>query len=145
MTPADMAVVQRKLAVITEALSLLRPIKDMSLEDYLHKIYERKATERILQTLVNAAIDVNTHLLVGAGLPPPVDYYQSFLDIAEKLGVLDRDLALRLAPSAGLRNRLVHEYDTLDDAIVHASLREVLDLYPQYVEAVLRYLARTGS
>ncbi|MBI2864002.1 MAG: hypothetical protein HYX94_05520 [Chloroflexi bacterium] len=52
------------------------------------------------------------------------------------------DLALRLAPSAGLRNRLVHEYDVLGDAIIHASLGEALDLYPQYVEAILSFLAR---
>ena len=38
--------------------------------DYIGDIYKRKATERLLQELIEAAIDVNTHLtysLEGAG------------------------------------------------------------------------------
>lgn len=145
MTAADILIVQRKLSVITEALSLLEPIADMPLTEYLGKVYERKAAERILQTLIDAAVDINTHLLVDAGFPPPADYYSSFVDVARKLGVLDIKLATSLAPSAGLRNRLIHEYDNIDDAIVHASMKVALKLYPDYVDAVLHFVEHPAS
>lgn len=49
------------------------------------------------------------------------DYYASFVE-AGRRGLIPEELAERLAPSAGLRNRLVHESDRIDDAIVLAAV-----------------------
>lgn len=49
-------------------------------------------------------------------------------------------LARQLAPSAGLRNRLVHGYDAIDDAKVHAAMTTMLALYPRLIDGVDRYL-----
>ncbi|WP_447602168.1 HepT-like ribonuclease domain-containing protein [Nitrospira sp. Nam80] len=40
-----------------------------------------------------------------------------------------------------MRNRLVHEYEAIDDTIVIAVVRQAQDLYPQYIAAVERHLA----
>ncbi len=69
------------------------------------------------------------------------DYYQGFLRLAD-CGVLPRDLAEALAPSAGLRNRLVHEYDAMVDASVLDAVRKAQDLFPRYVGAIERYLGQ---
>ena len=61
----------------------------------------------------------------------PDTYYETFLQLGT-LRVLPEDLAQGLAPSAGLRNRLVHEYDDVDDAIVYASVNEATKLYTDY-------------
>ena len=53
-------------------------------------------------------------------------------------------MAGALAPSAGLRNRLVHEYETIDDAEVLASVGALLQLYPRYIQAVESHLAKAG-
>ena len=60
--------------------------------------------------------------------------------VAGRLGVISPDLASLLAPSAGLRHRLVHEYDEIDDAIILAAVRSARSLYPAYLEAVESYL-----
>lgn len=60
------------------------------------------------------------------------------------LGVLPPELGRSLAPSAGLRNRLVHEYEALDDAKVLVPIGTLLELYPRYVQAVEAYLAKSG-
>ena len=51
----------------------------------------------------------------------PEEYYGGFLKVGQ-IGVLPADLAGALAPWAGLRNRLVHEYETIDDAMILASV-----------------------
>jgi uncharacterized protein YutE (UPF0331/DUF86 family) len=56
-------------------------------------------------------------------------------------GVLSCELADALAPSAGLGNRLVHEYDAIVDAIVLDAVRKAQSLFPQYVAAIERYLS----
>lgn len=142
MTPIELEIIRRKLSSINENLDLLRPLADMSYDEYVKKVYQRKAVERLLQTIIEAAIDVNTHLLVGSGLSAPEDYYQSFIDIAQKLEVIEPAFAEELAPSAGLRNRLVHEYDKLDDAVVFASMKKILTTYPRYVQAVAQYIQK---
>jgi len=141
MTPADAAVLRRKLAVIAENLKTLEPVTTLPLDRYRADVFTRKGTERLLQELIEAAIDLNTHLILQEGHQPPDDYYHGFLRLAE-IGILAPELATALAPSAGLRNRLVHEYDTIVDAIVLDAVRKAQDLDPKYVAAVERYLQK---
>jgi uncharacterized protein YutE (UPF0331/DUF86 family) len=61
-----------------------------------------------------------------------------------ELGIVPRELAAAVAPSAGLRNRLVHEYDALDDGKVLAGVRTILALYPGYIQAIEAHLGRSG-
>ena len=143
MTSLDREIVRRKLERIATDLRLLEPVAALDLERYREDPYRPKATERLLQEIVEAAVDVNTHLLIAAGRPAPDDLYSSFLDLAD-LGVLARPLAETLAPSAGLRNRLVHEYDRIDDARVLEAAGEAVAHYPRYVAAVERHVAACG-
>ena len=143
MSPIDAAIVRRKLQRIAASLDGLRPIARLSLEEYRARFYERKATERLLQEAIEAALDVNAHLIAELGGEVPEEYYGGFLKVGQ-LGVLLADLAGALAPSAGLRNRLVHEYETIDDAKVLASVGVLLQLYPRYIQAVESYLTKAG-
>jgi uncharacterized protein YutE (UPF0331/DUF86 family) len=143
MTPVDPAVIERKLSTIADNLHVLDPITKLSVAEYRTDVFRRKGTERLLQELIEAAIDVNTHLLVQAGHSPPDDYHQGFLKLAD-IAVLSPELAAALAPSAGLRNRLVHEYDALVDALVLDGVRKAQLLFPQYVAAVRAYLMKAG-
>lgn len=143
MTPVDAAVIRRKLAHIAAALDGLRPIGSLSIDEYRARFYERKAAERLLQEAIEAALDINAHLIAELGGEVPEEYYGGFLKVAE-LGLLSPELARSLAPSAGLRNRLVHEYETLDDAKVLESIGTLLELYPRYVQAVEAYLEKSG-
>lgn len=139
MSPSDPAVLRRKLALMVENLKALQPIETIAPERYRTDVFTRKGTERLLQELIEAAIDINTHILVQDGHGAPDDYYQGFIRLAEH-GILPRELADALAPSAGLRNRLVHEYEALVDAIVLDAVRKAQRLFPQYVAAIERYL-----
>lgn len=141
MTPIDPSVVRRKLAVIVENLRTLEPVVKLPLARYQNDIFTRKGTERLLQELIEAAIDINTHLIVQSGMALPDEYYQGFLKLAD-IGVLSRDFATDLAPAAGLRNRLVHEYDAVVDAIVLDATRKAQMLFPKYVAAIEAYLKK---
>jgi uncharacterized protein YutE (UPF0331/DUF86 family) len=70
-------------------------------------------------------IDINYHVITASGHPPPSDYHASFLKLGE-LGVLDPEFARRIARAAGVRNRLVHDYEDLDPAKVFDALGDAL-------------------
>jgi uncharacterized protein YutE (UPF0331/DUF86 family) len=143
VSPIDAAIVRGKLGRIMTSLELLRSIQAMSLEEYRGRVWERKGTERVLQEAIEAALDINAHVIAERGHEVPADDYGGFVKLGE-LGLLSRDLAAALAPSAGLRNRLVHEYDTLDDAKVLAAVGTILDLYPRYIRAIEAELTTLG-
>ena len=125
------------------ALDALAPVGRLPLEEYRQRFYERKAAERLLQEAIEAALDINTHVIAEHGVEIPEDYYGGFLALG-RLHVIPEELARQLAPSAGLRNRLVHEYEALDDAKVLASIETILKLYPEFVSAIESFLIRSG-
>ena len=91
--------------------------------------------------LVRRKIATNLHLLRATGAETPTDYYESFISLGQA-GVIPRELAERLAPAAGLRNRLVHEYDDIDDEIVLKAVSEARQSLREYVTAVERHVTR---
>jgi len=68
-------------------------------------------------------------------------YEETFTDLAG-LGVYSEEFGKAIAPSAGLRNRLVHEYDNVDEKIVYHSVGEALSQYAQYCDFVLRFIEK---
>ena len=95
--------------------------------------------ERYLERMTGRMIDVNYHLITESGEPPPKDYFQSFVGLG-RLGILDPAFAHRFAACAGLRNRLVHEYDDLDPVRIHEALGSAVADVPVYLDGVRRYL-----
>lgn len=140
MSPIEIQIVKRKLAVIIDNLKALEPIKDMNTNDYLGDLYKRKATERLLQELIEAAIDINIQMIVETGHTIPDDYYESFIKVG-KLKIISLKLAQNLAPSAGLRNRLVHEYDRLEHSMVLKAVNMAEELYSRYVKEINDYIS----
>jgi uncharacterized protein YutE (UPF0331/DUF86 family) len=142
MSPVEEGILRRKLAAIVENLRALEPIARMTQTQYLEDLYKRKATERLLQEFIEAAIDINTYIIVQRGQSVPDDYYESFIK-AGALQIISSDLAEKLAPSAGLRNRLVHEYNMLEHSVVLDAVRKSEDLYTEYVRQVEDYIEKT--
>ena len=95
--------------------------------------------ERLLQVIVGLAFDINAHLVAKTLGRSPETGRASFHDLVEA-GVLDEALAATLAPSAGLRNVLVHHYVDLRMDLIADAVRTVGDGFPAYITAVARYL-----
>ncbi len=143
MTEIDAGLVRRKLATVVRALDDLATVEALSLEEYRRDRLRQKGAERLLQETVEAAVDVNLHLLRAGGHAAATDYYTSFTE-AGRHELIPSSLANELAPAAGLRNRLVHEYDQIDDAIILAAIPEARRLFAAYVAAVEQHLANQG-
>jgi uncharacterized protein YutE (UPF0331/DUF86 family) len=141
LSPLDKGIIRRKLGVIMDSLRILDPIGKLTFEEYMNDLLRRKATERLMQELIEAAIDINAHILSETGHQAPDDYYDSFIRLGTT-GVIPTELAQGLAPSAGLRNRIVHDYDALDDAVVHKAILVAEELYPLYIREIERYISK---
>ena len=95
--------------------------------------------ERIVSQLVDLAASVNAHVLAAETGAAPPDVRRSFA-AAAAVGLISDELAAALAPSAGLRNVLVHAYLDLDVARLVAAVPLAVDQYGEYVRQVARWL-----
>ena len=111
----DRELVTRKLLLITQDLDAVAPFATKPVSTFLESRVDQAVVERMLERMIGRMIDVNYHLITECGHPPPSDYHASFLKLAE-LGIVDHEFARRIARCAGLRNRVVHEYEE----IIHA-------------------------
>ena len=137
----DSELVTRKIVLVMRDLDALRPIAARDRAVYLESPIDEAAVERYLERMIGRMIDINYHLLTESGQAPPVDYHASFIRLAD-LGVLDREFAARIAPCAGLRNRIVHEYDDLDPSKVFEALQSAMRDVPLYLAQVNDFLRR---
>ena len=92
MSPIDAAIVRRKLGHIVSSLELLGPIREISLQEYRRRVWERKGVERVLQEAIEAALDINAHLIAELGQDVPDDYFGGFVKLGQ-LGILSEELA----------------------------------------------------
>ena len=103
----------------------------------------RAAAERLIQVVVDLAVDINGHVVTSITGAAPHTGHASFPDMAA-IGAISEDLAERLAPSAGLRNILVHRYVDIRTDLVASAIPTVLDGFADYVRQTADWLTRTG-
>ncbi len=131
--------VTEKLIKMKEYLDQLQRFTPSSYQDYVKDLISKYAVERLLQLIVDLALDINNIILSALKKPPAADYFSSFIDLTE-CRALDETFAYQIAPSTGLRNRLIHEYEEVNDAIVFKSIRQTIELYTLYIKEINRFV-----
>ena len=96
----DRELLTRKLTLILANLQALGGLARKPRDEYLASEYDELAAERLLERLIGRMIDVNYHLVVESGEPPPRDYHASFAALG-KLGTLPADFAQTISPARG--------------------------------------------
>lgn len=95
--------------------------------------------ERLLQLIVDAAIDINQHFIRELNLTPVEDFQSTFYTLGEN-NILPADFTQKIAPVVGLRNRIVHRYEKLDKTLFITSLRKNYTDFKFYIKYINDYL-----
>jgi len=132
--------IKEKIKHIQEDLLHLKDYQNLSFDKVAKDYTTHKVIERIIEVIINEAIDINQHLIVELGKGKlPFDYKESFLLLGE-LGILPQKFAEEISRSVGLRNILVHQYRKLDEKIFYQSIKDCLKQYSNYCRYVIKYL-----
>lgn len=133
------AVCRKLEALVNYYQELQQLASGLSLQDYNEHLIIKRAIEREIQLIVECATDINNMILRRLDKGPAKDYFNSFIELAEN-DVIPMDFALKIAPSTGLRNILVHQYQKIDDVTVYYSIRNMLTCYREYTKLIANYL-----
>jgi len=97
--------------------SLSRPA-----EEFLADVKSRDLATFYLFLAIQECIDLAAHWVADAGWKVPDEAGAAF-DLLAEHGELDRDLAVALRGTVGLRNRIAHGYASVDHQRVHQEYR----------------------
>jgi uncharacterized protein YutE (UPF0331/DUF86 family) len=132
--------VERKISLILQDLENLRDLEKFNLSDYLSDFKNELLAERLLERIIGRMIDINYHIITEQTLSTPADYHGSFIQLG-KLGILNEQETARFVKLAGLRNRLSHEYNGIDETIIFKAVKELVADLPNYIEAIRNFLS----
>ncbi len=141
MPPLDREMLSQKLLDMTKYLDELASLRVPTFAEYKKDHIKRYAVERLIELIVEFATDINRHMVSALGESSPPTYYDTFAEMAN-LKILPKNLALRLASTTGLRNRLVHRYEEIDHKVVYHSIDPLLENYRKYAVVIYDYLEK---
>lgn len=113
----------RKAQVVRVNLEKLARIPQTDFTQFAADFRNTEASLHLLQTSIQALIDLAVRRCGRLGLDTPRSSFQA-LEILEAAGHLPAGAAARFAPILGFRNRVVHLYDRIDPEIVFRVVTE---------------------
>ena len=140
MDSRTVEVIRKKLDYLEQTLVEIEPYLRTSYAEYARQSAHRRATERLVQIIVEIASDTSDLLVQAAWRRAPGSMRESLSAIRD-LGVIGDALFERFNRTyVGLRNRIVHDYETLDNRILFESARRLRKDALAFLKAVNRYL-----
>jgi len=138
----DKELLKNKLGFIQKELKMLVQYKDCSLEEITSDYFKHAVIERILERIINDALDINQHIISEIKeQEPPNDYKETFLALAT-IEIYPKEFAEKISGSVGLRNILVHNYRKLDEEKFYNSIKDCLGDYAKYCEYILNFIIK---
>ncbi len=132
-------ILQVRLVKLREYVGLLKKIGDYSLQTFTTDPFVRGNAERYLQLAIQCLLDIGNHIIADEKYSVPQEYRDVFRILGEE-GVIPHELAERLAPAAGLRNILVHDYLDIDPDKVYSFVKNQLGDFEQFAKHVEKFL-----
>jgi len=135
---------------IAERLSLIRGNSRILERDYKDQPKDRffkdemfnASAERLLQTAIQACIDISNHIIASLGLKKPKEDTAETFRILYKEGILPEDFAKTMVSITGYRNVLVHGYLDVDKEETYKNINFHLDDLAQFAKYIEDFLER---
>jgi len=131
----DKTLIVTKVADISGYLNKLLPRLKGESRAIIDEELVLHTVERLFQLLVDSAIDLNTHIINNLNALVPDDYQSTFTVLGENK-VLPMEFALKIAPSVGLRNLIVHKYGKVDLKRMVDDIKANIGDYTEYLKLI---------
>ncbi|MCL5010977.1 MAG: DUF86 domain-containing protein [Patescibacteria group bacterium] len=130
--------INEKINRIRAYLQEIEPLLKLSKQEILDDITKLRTLERNFQLIVDEMIDINQHFIKELNLKISDDLEGTFRILGENK-ILPEDFVLKIAPTVGLRNRIVHRYEELDSKIFIETFQKEYSDFEKYVKFITDY------
>ena len=132
----DKKVIEEKLISLNRCLDRIKLHTPATVEALQTDFDAQDIISLNLQRAVQISVDIAAHILAEQLHEQTSTMAETFLALSRH-GLLDSQLASRLAKAVSFRNIAVHEYDTLDMNILYSIITNEIGCFYEYADAVL--------
>lgn len=133
--PVNTEKLKKKLAQLETYTQEVRSMRGDPKADYTAESMTEAAAERRLEKAMQCAIDIASYIVANEAMGTPTQHKDVFFFLG-RAGVLPPDLTDRLESMVGFRNRLVHQYETIEPSRVYALVQTDSDDLVLFAEAI---------
>ncbi|MEQ1881876.1 MAG: DUF86 domain-containing protein [Burkholderiales bacterium] len=137
----DREVIEEKLESLRRCIHRVREKHPMELDALVRNFDLQDIISLNLTRAVQLCVDIGSHMIAATEVAAPDSMSESF-DAMAHIGILDANLAGRLKKAVGFRNIAVHNYRTIDWAIVHAICQHRLGDFEDFAKAVMLHMEK---
>ncbi len=126
-----------KINLITKRREEINEWIGIGSHDFVKDEKTKLATYKAFQEAVEACMDIVAMMCKDSAITPKDDY-TNIDTLAEEMDLYSTEKSLKEAN--GLRNRLVHRYNTMDDLLAYESINNLLPEIAQFTERVSQWM-----
>ena len=140
----DPEVIRSRLGYIERSLRLLEELQALSWEEFVHDPISVEATKHLLQTSIEAMIDICSHIVARLRLPMP-DSSADLIRTLVEAHLLPAEHAQTYIEMVRFRNLLVHLYARATDREIYEVLQTSLGDFRTFIADVWRIMEAQAS
>ena len=126
-----------KINLISKRSAEIKEWTAISSQEFLADEKTKLATYKAFQEIVEACMDIVAMICKDSNIPPKDDYTN--IELLKN----NHEHMESLIRANGLRNRLVHRYNTTDDALAFDTIKEILPEITTLIAGVKKWIRET--
>ena len=135
----DKELIHGKIDIIERDITFLSSYKEKDEGEILSNYKEIQAIKYSLFEIIEASIDIASHIISTKGLQRAESYAEMF-EILGKNDLIETQLSKELSNMARFRNVLVHGYAKIDNSKVLVFIKEKLLDVENYIKVIIELI-----
>ena len=127
--------INNKIQLLEENLEKLKELQRLSANEFLNDFRNVEAAKHLLQTSIEAMIDIANSIIAYKRLREPDTSAESFEILADNELISDNNKA-RYINMTKFRNRVVHVYGKIDEKDIYNIVKDYLDDYRLFIKEI---------
>lgn len=135
----DRDIIIKRISFIEENLQQMSALANLPEEEFLEHFYYVASAKYLLQTAIEAMLDIAHHIIARQRYRAPGSYAEAFTVLVEQ-GILEVEHENTYREIAKFRNRVVHLYHEVDNREVFRIIKECTNDIRSFLKAIIAHL-----
>lgn len=135
----DRDIIQIRISYIEDNIRQITELANLTEEEFLGRFYYVASAKYLLQTSIEAMLDIAHHIIARQRYRAPRSYAEAFTILVEH-GVLPADKENTYRQIAKFRNRVVHLYHEVDNKEMFRILKECIGDLQSFIGAIMAHI-----
>ncbi|WP_027309214.1 DUF86 domain-containing protein [Caloramator sp. ALD01] len=126
-----------KLSFLQDNINKLEELRLLSEEEFLSDFRNIYSTKYLLQTSIEAMLDISNHI-VARNKWAKIESNRDSFEALYRNGIIPKEYIDKFFLMAKFRNRIVHMYIDIDDRVIYSILKNNIDDLRVFLDCIIQ-------